>query len=154
MPHLTILTTDVMGSFEFREAFNRYLARVGPDAPVKNLAEFLADGRFHPSIKPPGAVCGHGRRHPSVEYKSRWWKREALRQAVMTVIAHNDLDALLYPHQKRLVAGIGEEARAQWGIIQWDGVSCHHLPWRLFPANTQRPTRRPNRDRIVGPGVE
>jgi amidase len=47
MPHLTILTTDVaMGSFEFREAFNRYLARVGPDAPVKNLAEFLADGRF------------------------------------------------------------------------------------------------------------
>src|SRR5262249_5044832 len=35
-----------------------------------------------------------------------------------------------------------------------DGVSCHHLPWRLFPANTQRPTRRPNRYRIVGPGVE
>jgi Asp-tRNA(Asn)/Glu-tRNA(Gln) amidotransferase A subunit family amidase len=43
IPRLTILTTDLaMGRFEFREAFNRYLARLGPDAPVKNLAEFLA----------------------------------------------------------------------------------------------------------------
>src|SRR5262247_3444752 len=110
LPHLTVLTTDVaMGSFEFREAFNRYLARVGPDAPVTNLAEFLADGRCHPSIKSRlelYAAMEDGTQ--SVEYKSRWWKREALRQAVMTVLAHHDLDAVLYPHQKRLVAGIGE----------------------------------------------
>ena len=119
LPHLAILTTDVaMGSFEFREAFNRYLARVGPDAPVKNLAEFLADGRFHPSIKSRlelHAAMEDGTQ--SAAYKSRWWGREALRQAVMTVIAHHDLDALLYPHQKRLVAGIGEEQLERNGVL-------------------------------------
>src|SRR5262245_29011920 len=52
IPQLTTLTADFgMSRFEFREAFNRYLARLGPAAPVKSLAEFLADGRFHPGIK-------------------------------------------------------------------------------------------------------
>ena len=40
------------------------------------------------------------------------------------------------------------------GVIQWDGVSCHHLPWRFFKANAQRPTRRTDRHRIVGSRVE
>ena len=127
-----------MGSFEFREAFNRYLARLGPDAPVKNLAEFLADGRFHPSIKSRlelYAAMEDGTQ--SAEYKSRWWKREALRQAVMTVIAHNDLDALLYPHQKRLVAGIGEEQLERNGVLS-NGTG---FPAITFPGGFSRPTR-------------
>ena len=139
MPRLPILTTDLaMGSFEFREAFNRYLARVGPDAPVKNLAEFLADGRFHPSLKSRlelYAAMEDGTQ--SAAYKSRWWGREALRQAVMTVIAHNDLDALLYPHQKRLVAGIGEEQLERNGVLS-NGTG---FPAITFPGGFSRPTR-------------
>jgi hypothetical protein len=52
IPHLDTLTADIgVERFEFCQAFNRYLARLGPDAPVKNLREFLADGRCHASIK-------------------------------------------------------------------------------------------------------
>jgi hypothetical protein len=129
MPHLTPLTADFgLSRFEFREAFNRYLERLGPDAPVKSLAEFLADGRFHPSIKGSlemYAAVEEGTR--SAEYKSQWWRREALRQAIMTVIAHSDLEALLYPHQKRLVASIGEEQLERNGVLS-NGTS--------FPAIT------------------
>ena len=139
MPHLTTLTADVgMSRFEFREAFNRYLARLGPDAPVKNLTEFLADGRFHPGIKSSleiYAAVEEGTR--SAEYKSQWWRREALRQAVMTIMANNNLDALLYPHQKRLVAGIGEEQLERNGVLS-NGTG---FPAITFPGGFSRPTR-------------
>jgi len=138
MPHLTTLTADVgMSRFEFREAFNRYLARLGPDAPVKNLTEFLADGRFHPSIKSSlemYAAVEEGTR--SSEYKSQWWRREALRQAVMTIMANNDLDAVLYPHQKRLVARIGEEQLERNGVLS-NGTG---FPAITFPGGFARPT--------------
>ena len=139
MPRLTLLTTDLaMGRFEFREAFNRYLARLGPDAPVKNLTKFLADGRFHPSIKSRlemNAAMVDGTQ--SAAYKSQWWGREALRQAVMTVLAHHDLDAVLYPHQKRLVAGIGEEQLERNGVLS-NGTG---FPAITFPGGFSRPTR-------------
>jgi Asp-tRNA(Asn)/Glu-tRNA(Gln) amidotransferase A subunit family amidase len=139
IPRLATLTTDLgMSKFEFRAAFNRYLARLGPNAPVKNLAEFLADGRFHPGIKSSlemYTAVAEGTR--SAEYQSQWRKRHALRQAVVTVLADNDLEALLYPHQKRLVAGIGEEQ------IERNGVLSHGtgFPAITFPGGFSQPKR-------------
>jgi Asp-tRNA(Asn)/Glu-tRNA(Gln) amidotransferase A subunit family amidase len=139
IPHLIALTADIgMERFEFREAFNRYLARLGPDAPVKNLTEFLADGRYHPSIQSRleryAAVEGGTQ---SAEYTRQWGKREALRQAIMTVLADHGLTALLYPHQKRLVASIGEEQ------LERNGVLSHGtgFPAITFPGGFSRPTR-------------
>jgi amidase len=138
MPHLTTLTADLaMSRFEFREAFDCYLARLGPGAPVKNLSEFLADGRFHPGIKhslETYAAVSDGTR--SAAYKSQWWGREALRQAIMTLMAHNDLDAVLYPHQKRLVAGIGEEQLERNGVLS-NGTG---FPAITFSGGFSRPT--------------
>src|SRR5262249_27885092 len=121
----------------FRVAFNRYLARLGPEAPVQSLTEFLADGRFHPSIanslETYAAVAAD---RQSAAYTSQWWKREALRQALMTVLADNDLEVLLYPHQKRLVAAIGEEQ------LERNGVLSHGtgFPAITFPGGFSRPT--------------
>ena len=48
----TALTRDLdLGAFEFKAAFNKYLSRLGPRAPVKTLDEFIARGEFHPSLK-------------------------------------------------------------------------------------------------------
>jgi Asp-tRNA(Asn)/Glu-tRNA(Gln) amidotransferase A subunit family amidase len=138
VPHLTSLTADLsMGRFEFHAAFNRYLARLGPGAPVKSLTEFLADGRFHRSIKSSlemYAAVAEGTE--STEYKSQWWGREALRQAIMTSMAHHDLDAVLYPHQKRLVASIGEEQLERNGVLS-NGTG---FPAITFPGGFSRPT--------------
>jgi hypothetical protein len=41
IPHLDTLTADIgVERFEFCQAFNSYLARLGPDTPVKNLRKF------------------------------------------------------------------------------------------------------------------
>lgn len=138
IPHFTALTADLgLERFEFCEAFNRYLAQLGPDAPIKTLAAFLADGRCHPSIKyrlEQYAAMADGTR--SAAYAHQWRKRDALRQAVMTVLADHDLDALLYPHQQRLVALIGEEQ------LERNGVLSHGtgFPALTFPGGFARPT--------------
>lgn len=138
IPHLVTLSADIgVERFEFRAAFNHYLAQLGPSAPVKNLHEFLADGRCHPSIKGRlelyAAIADDTR---SAAYTTQWWKRQALRQAIMTILADHNLDALLYPHQKRLVAPIGEEQ------LERNGVLSHGtgFPAITFPGGFSRPT--------------
>ncbi|MGE3539329.1 MAG: amidase [Candidatus Tectimicrobiota bacterium] len=138
IPQVTALTTDIgLERFEFREAFDNYLARLGPAAPVKTLAALLADGRCHPSITRRLALytaMEDGTR--SSAYLQQWRKREALRQAVMTVLADHDLDAFLYPHQQRLVARIGEEQ------LERNGVLSHGtgFPALTFPGGFSNPT--------------
>ena len=138
MPRFTTLTADIgLERFEFREAFNRYLAQLGPAAPVTTLAAFLADGRCHPSITRRLEVyAGVADGTQSAAYPRQWWKRHALRQAVMTVLADHDLDALLYPHQQRLVAPIGEEQ------LERNGVLSHGtgFPAIAFPGGFSSPT--------------
>ena len=137
MPHLTILTTDVaMGSFEFREAFNRYLARVGPDAPVKNLAEFLADGSVIPASKAAWSCMRLEDGTQSVEQKPVVETRSPAPGGHDGHRAQRPRCAL-YPHQKRLVAGIGEEQLERNGVLS-NGTG---FPAITFPGGFSRPTR-------------
>ena len=53
----------------------------------------------------------------SAEYAQMLQRRSDLRQAVMTLMAANKLDAVLYPHQRRLVVPIGEEQVERNGVL-------------------------------------
>ena len=117
--NIDALTRDLdLGAFEFKAAFNNYLARLGPSAPVKTLDEFITRGEFHRSL-----TSGLEAAQRSVEgvsdpeYRRRLLRRGDLRQAVMTAMAENRLDAILYPHQRRLVALIGEEQLERNGVL-------------------------------------
>ena len=112
------LTRDLdLGGFEFKTAFNRYLARLGPAAPVKTLDDFLARGEFHQSLKSGLDAAQRTQGVADPEYKRRLLRRNELRQAVMTAMAAHRLDAILYPHQRRLVASIGEEQLERNGVL-------------------------------------
>jgi amidase len=117
--NIDALTRDLdLGAFEFKAAFNNYLARLGPSAPVKTLDEFITRGEFHRSLT-SGLVAAQrsveGVSDP--EYRRRLLRRGDLRQAVMIAMAENRLDAILYPHQRRLVALIGEEQLERNGVL-------------------------------------
>ena len=64
IPNLAALTGNLsLMTLEFQPAFNRYLASLGPAAPVKTFDEFMARGEFHPSLKEdPGGQPSSGRR--------------------------------------------------------------------------------------------
>jgi Asp-tRNA(Asn)/Glu-tRNA(Gln) amidotransferase A subunit family amidase len=72
----------------------------------------------------------------SPEYQRMLERRGALRQAVMTAIAANQLDAILYPHQKRLVVPIGEDQAERNGVLS----NSTGFPALTFPGGFSPPT--------------
>ena len=139
IPNLAGLTREIqLSQFEFKTAFNDYLSRLGPRAPVKTLEEFIAKGQFHASLR-AGLQADQqvvdGLNAP--EYKNRLLRRNGLRQAVMTVMAENRLDAILYPHQRRLVVPIGEDQVDRNGVLS----NSTGFPAITFPGGFSPPTK-------------
>ncbi len=138
IPNLEDLTRDIqVPHYESKIAFNNYLARLGPGAAVKSLGEFIARGEFHRSLRQEleadqQVVDGLN----DSEYKNRLLRRNNLRQAVMTVMAENKLDAILYPHQRRLVVPIGEDQVDRNGVLS-NGTG---FPAIAFPGGFSAPT--------------
>jgi amidase len=135
---LSGLTRNVtVSGFEGKVAFNRYLAGLGSNAPVRTLQEFIARGGFHASLKnglESDERVTDGLNDP--EYKDRMIGRLQLRQAIMVAMADSKLDAILYPHQRRLVALIGEEQLERNGVLS----SGTGLPAITFPGGFSAPT--------------
>jgi Asp-tRNA(Asn)/Glu-tRNA(Gln) amidotransferase A subunit family amidase len=138
IPGLEDLTRGLsLMAFEFKTAFDAYLAGLGAAAPVKSLAEFVARGEFHESMRRGleadlKVVDGPG----SPEHQRMVARRNVLRQAIMTVMAANRLDAILYPHQKRLVVPIGEDQAERNGVLS----NSTGFPALTFPGGFSPPT--------------
>ena len=135
---LDTITRDLnLMTFEFQPAFNRYLASLGPRAPVASFDDFIARGEFHPSLRSTFEAdqrVTNGTALP--EYQEQLRRRAALRQAVMTTIAVNRLDAILYPHQRRLVVPIGEDQIERNGVLS----NSTGFPALAFPGGFSKPT--------------
>jgi Asp-tRNA(Asn)/Glu-tRNA(Gln) amidotransferase A subunit family amidase len=154
IPDLEALTRGLsLMSFEFKVAFDSYLAGLGSASPVKSLAEFLARGEFHPSMR--RALEGdqqvvNGTSSP--EYQQMINRRHVLRQAVMTVMAANKLDAILYPHQKRLVVPIGEDQADRNGVLgNSTGFPALTFPGGFSPPTATAPIGVPVGLELLGP---
>ena len=79
-------------------------------------------------------------------------RRQALRQAVMTAIAANNLDAILYPHQKRLVVPIGEDQAERNGVLSNStGFPALTFPGGFSPATATAPIGVPVGLELLGP---
>jgi amidase len=154
IPSLDALTRDLsLINFEFRSGFDAYLAGLGARAPVKNLDEFIARGEFHPALR-GGLLAAQKIADPSIvpEYQRMLLRRNDLRQAVMTLIAGNRLDAVLYPHQRRLVVPIGEEQVERNGVLSNStGFPAVTFPAGFSPPSPTAPIGVPIGLEILGP---
>jgi Asp-tRNA(Asn)/Glu-tRNA(Gln) amidotransferase A subunit family amidase len=136
IPGLERLTQDTqVADYEARAALDAYLAALGPRAPVKSFDEFVARAEFHPYIRASLEAERRGD-GDEVEYKARLLRRHDLRQALMTAFAVNRLDAILYPHQRRLVVPIGEEQAERNGVL----ANSTGFPAIAFPGGFSRVT--------------
>jgi amidase len=99
-----------LNEFEFQTGINRYLEAQGSRVPVHSLAEIIESGQFDkPTLT---KFFANVRSHPDgfddPAYKDRRIKIDAIKIEVANLIAQNNLDALVFPHQKCLVVPIGE----------------------------------------------
>jgi len=94
---------------EFKTALNGYLQQQGAHVPVHSLAEIIASGQYHkPTLEKFFAAADSYEDGPnSADYKDRRMRMDEIKIEVANLMAKNQLDALVYPHQKCLVLPIG-----------------------------------------------
>ncbi len=128
------LIRDVsVGLYELNPDLSAYLAK--RQAPAKSLGEILASGKYEPVLKDTyeRALTFDTQ---STEYRNRLIEREALRDRLVAILATHRLDAIVYPHQKRLVVPIGEDQVDRNGVL----ASVTGFPAITVPAGFSPPT--------------
>ena len=99
-----------LNEFEFQTDLNHYLEAQGSRVPVHSLAEIIASGQYDKATL--ANFFANVRSHPDgfddPAYKDRRIKIEAIKIELANLMAQNQLDALIFPHQKSLVVKIGE----------------------------------------------
>ena len=117
---------------EFKPEINAYLAAA--KAPVASLEEIISSGRFHPNIE------DNLKKARSLElddsYRLRLQKRAELQQRIIRIMTYDRLDALVFPHQKRLVVPIGETQLERNGALG----SVTGFPSIVVPGGFSSPT--------------
>lgn len=121
--------------YELERALDGYLHSLGDRAPIHSLKEILASGKYHPGIEDnlKKAVTLSTTR---VTYKDRLLKQAGLRDRLMKLMADYNLDAIVYPHQKRLVAKVGASQDERNGAL----AAVTGFPAITLPAGFSKPT--------------
>jgi Asp-tRNA(Asn)/Glu-tRNA(Gln) amidotransferase A subunit family amidase len=122
--------------FEARTVMERYFSALGPNAPIKNFAQLVAakTSAVQKTLEAELAIVDGMN---SQTYKDRMLNRDKLRLAVATKIADLNLDAILYPLQRILVAPVtaGEQAERNGTLSNGTG-----FPAVTFPAGFSAPS--------------
>lgn len=119
IPNFNELSSNLSaGLYESKGLLNNYFASLGPDAPIKSLEEFLASGKYDPSIE-SGLRETQALEEPleDPEYARILQRQEVFEQALLQLMDDGQLDALVYPHQQRLVVPVGQPQVERNGIL-------------------------------------
>ncbi|GAB7542669.1 amidase family protein [Cupriavidus sp. 8B] len=124
--------------YEYKSSINAYLKTGGKNYPAHSLDEIIASGKTHQSLSKfllSAQGLENGLNEP--DYKERILKIEALKMSLANLMAENRLDAMIYPHQKRLPVPIGEyDQKERNGIL----ASLTGFPAVVVPAGFSSPT--------------
>lgn len=120
---------------EFKAELNQYLEKLGSKTKVHSVKDILEADNYFKGIE------GSLRTVESLEmyspdYNERFVKRIALKDQVTEVLAKYELDALVFPHQKRLIVKIGESQLERNGILG----ALTGFPACVVPAGFTPPT--------------
>jgi amidase len=130
---LPAIATDTL---EARIATERYFASLPPGAPVKSMEALIAakTSAVQKTLETEYAVANGMN---SAEYKQRMLNRDKLRLAVAKTVADLNLDAILYPLQKVLVAPVTAADQLERNGALSNGTG---YPAVTFPAGFSTPT--------------
>jgi amidase len=137
LPEYDAISSNIdTSTLEGRTVMERYFAALGPNAPVKSFAQLVA--------AKTSAVQKTLENELSIQdgmnsdlYKTRMLNREKLRLAVAQAMADFGLDAILYPHQRILVASLSAADQLERNGTLSNGTG---YPAVTFPAGFSTPT--------------
>jgi amidase len=128
--------------FEVKWFFDQYFAALGPNAIYKNLAEYVAAAAdTHPPVyrSLKAAVEKGDAAALDPMYRMRLENQAAFRDALVAVMDEHRLDALFFPHQRRLVVPAAPDADQ----VERNGfmASSTGLPAITVPGGFSPPTK-------------
>jgi Asp-tRNA(Asn)/Glu-tRNA(Gln) amidotransferase A subunit family amidase len=134
IPGLMDLLDRCGGTFETETAINGYLA-AHPHAPAKTLQEIVLSPDVLPSRRARMTEgIGHTTSDPG--YLSQLLAREALRQAVLTAMADDGLDALVYATFDQSPLPIPPDILTTFKSVPYPGNNRWLAPHLAYPAIT------------------
>lgn len=107
-----------VGSFEQQEQFNEYLDSLGAGAPIETFEDLVEADEYHESLE-SGLQTALEIESPTdePEYFERLYRRNQFIERLYDIIVEDELDALFFPHQKQLVAEIGDYQLGRNGFL-------------------------------------
>lgn len=113
-----LIDSFYVADFERQEQFNDYLDSLESGAPIDTFAEFVEAGEYHPTLE-EGLMAALGIESPTddPEYFERLYRRDQFIERLYDLMAANELDAFFFPHQKQLVAEIGDDQLGRNGFL-------------------------------------
>jgi amidase len=137
LPEYDAIASNIdTSTLEGRVVMDKYFAALGPNAPVKNFAQLVASktSAVQKTLENELSIQdGMG----SDLYKTRMLNRERLRKMVAKAFADGNLDAILYPHQRILVAPITASDQLERNGVLSNGTG---YPAVTFPAGFSAPS--------------
>ncbi|OIK11214.1 amidase [Bacillus sp. MUM 116] len=131
-----VLEKDVT-VYEFKTLFNSYLEGHSTSSSIKSLKELIDSKTYDKRIE-TFLLDTQALENPleETQYKERLLYGLELKNTVIKSMADNNLHAIVYPHQKQLVAKVGEPQAGRNGIIG----AITGFPAITVPAGFSRPT--------------
>lgn len=120
---------------DLKDHLNMYLGVLGPKAQVHSLSDVIASGKYHPGIE-ANIKKAETLSTTTPEYRERLVKRTELQTQTMKLLADYEVDALIYPHQKRLVVPVGQTQIERNGVLG----SVTGFPSIVVPGGFSAPT--------------
>ncbi|ADJ17049.1 amidase [Halalkalicoccus jeotgali B3] len=105
-----LIDSFYVGNFEQQERFNEYLDSLGSGAPIETFEDFVEADEYHESLE-SGLQAALEIESPTdePEYFKRLYRRNQFIERLYDIMAADELDAFFFPHQKQLVAEIGDD---------------------------------------------
>jgi Asp-tRNA(Asn)/Glu-tRNA(Gln) amidotransferase A subunit family amidase len=135
---------------DLKDHLNMYLSILGPKAQVHSLSDVIASGKYHPGIE-ANIKKAETLSTTTPEYRERLVRRTALQTQTMKMMADYKVDALVYPHQKRLVVPVGQTQIERNGVLgSVTGFPSIVVPGGFSAATTMAPIGVPIGLEILG----
>ncbi|CAG2159867.1 amidase family protein [Cupriavidus numazuensis] len=129
-----LLADTLVHLYEMKGDLDAYLAEAPSGVRVRSMADIIASASVHPSVagtlKNAVTLAGN-----EAEYCERLQRQQALRERILGLMAAHRLDALAFPHQRRLVVPVGEAQAERNGVL----ASATGFPAIVIPAGFSEP---------------
>ncbi|MCO4889674.1 amidase family protein [Cupriavidus sp. WGtm5] len=131
-----LLASTLVHHYEMARDLDAYLSQLAPGVRVRSMQDIIAAGGVHPSVAGTLATAV-ALSDQQAEYRERMQRQHTLRQWLRDLMARHRLDALVFPHQRRLVVPVGETQAERNGVL----ASATGFPAIVIPAGFSAPER-------------